>query len=1319
MPIVIKEIFSSDPISEALEKINFNFDQLILSGGGPAGVAGVAGPPGVPGAQGLRGDHWQVGGSQPTTDHGPNFGNLQIGDSWMDALGTIWRWNGTIWSNTSINVVGPTGPVGPTGNSQDLNIYLGSTSSVSDGTSFVPRIGPTSTISTNVDFYTLNNIDKNSFFLGDPSWAYNRLINFANLDLISGLSSVATQRMVPKSVVIQSGIDSTGYGGFAIGAYGLTGGNSNNVTPFLGGNSQAGIVNGRAFFNAGWTINNAGTPLSPDYSHIFRMKTGFNDMEIQSGDANSLLGNASRKLTLSSNTVDIKGLNDAGELVRFSAGATYSRFRDLLAIGFNSIQVASSLQNLITRSDSSKLIVNGNTRISGDLYVGVPSNQVQQIGIGYKRNSPGESTINFYSNSSANTTSSFFIKREDGANGAAFIKNVGTGNLNIEGPYSSKIALVSTGTNIGSINLVANGNSGNYIRFTDDLSAELARFDTFNMRFGVGTTTPQTKVHIKADNGEPRVLRLEGNTGAQIELYSQGSSTRSGWIGYNGFNNNLGLQNDIAGGHSFLAVKPTANPLLTYYAGLQENGVFSVGSNTVLGTITNESIINVNTGGTGAIYLGDSQFQPGTSWKIYNTPYYTLPSTNPNFPNEYTGEFRIGNGPQGAINTRVRINASNGNFGIGVTGRTGPIKTLHVSNTGDYLNNATILIEGNNDSTAVSGDFTELTFYPKKVAVDMNYRDLFSNSLFHYIDAIYGRYGAIGYREESSSLWITSSLSKVVGNAINGSNIVMGSSNHIYFRTGFNSIADPSDIKITSNDTLTLIGGRDYISAGYKYENPRVGINTATPENGYALDVRGKVTIDNDLRLGSAASSNIFMRNASPTVRSVIKTEGASLAIGGATPGIFIAINPQQYIGDWKRRTINGNICLGYSGVAQSLADMYTPRAALQVNLRVPDWNLENLKTPPKFVVRKYCGYTPDFTRSLVLLHKAATSVTNSTDMSYVKGTFYFERGSAGADNINHSIEIDTNSSYAYNSANLTVKTNKSGFDVRAGKATESIYGVKKGSGAKLVIVDVYDEKWVALYPGYLLQAHTCYYTGEYANSSQYSVQDGLMQVNDLEGGDLRYIRFDKLSETQPDQQEDVYVAAYANAVGIASFGSPNTYSGTDQFSKINTGSYRDRVQQYQTKHEKSFVNFQTGLGFDGRTQTGISHMAGMLVTLARDGSSLVVKSHHGCIGAKFDSSAGNAAGIAEWRIFLDKAYSEFNPIVTIQPVTLGESFVATAGNWGGSTTAYDMNGNAMSDTYASWIRFNTAGWPTTSPSTTFMINVIIPWTGNKEYLYH
>ena len=70
--IVIKEILASDTVSNLVDKINFNFDQLLLNGGGPIGLTGVAGPTGP---LGPRGTVWFTSGdiynTQLTTTPAP------------------------------------------------------------------------------------------------------------------------------------------------------------------------------------------------------------------------------------------------------------------------------------------------------------------------------------------------------------------------------------------------------------------------------------------------------------------------------------------------------------------------------------------------------------------------------------------------------------------------------------------------------------------------------------------------------------------------------------------------------------------------------------------------------------------------------------------------------------------------------------------------------------------------------------------------------------------------------------------------------------------------------------------------------------------------------------------------------------------------------------------------------------------------------------------------------------------------------------------------------------------------------------------------
>jgi len=64
MSITLKNITAADTISSMVDKINFNFDQLILNGGGiegPRGIKGYTGMQGNPGEQGLRGPQGETG----------------------------------------------------------------------------------------------------------------------------------------------------------------------------------------------------------------------------------------------------------------------------------------------------------------------------------------------------------------------------------------------------------------------------------------------------------------------------------------------------------------------------------------------------------------------------------------------------------------------------------------------------------------------------------------------------------------------------------------------------------------------------------------------------------------------------------------------------------------------------------------------------------------------------------------------------------------------------------------------------------------------------------------------------------------------------------------------------------------------------------------------------------------------------------------------------------------------------------------------------------------------------------------------------------
>ena len=119
MPITIQEIIASDTISQLVDKTNFNFDQLLLNGGGPAGPAGPAGPTGPAGGRGPKGTRWYednssvLPGTVPTASF-PTTEPLEA-DYYLQLNGQVWEYTGLTWSATTINLIGPQGPAGQSG----------------------------------------------------------------------------------------------------------------------------------------------------------------------------------------------------------------------------------------------------------------------------------------------------------------------------------------------------------------------------------------------------------------------------------------------------------------------------------------------------------------------------------------------------------------------------------------------------------------------------------------------------------------------------------------------------------------------------------------------------------------------------------------------------------------------------------------------------------------------------------------------------------------------------------------------------------------------------------------------------------------------------------------------------------------------------------------------------------------------------------------------------------------------------------------------------------------------------------------------------
>jgi hypothetical protein len=126
MPITIREILASDTISGAADKINFNFDQLLLNGGGPAGPVGPQGPIGPIGGRGIRGSVWYEGIVDPNQNPNVNPPTLtpEDEDNYLQSNGEVWSYSASAgqWFLASINLRGPIGPAGTSGKFSEYRV---------------------------------------------------------------------------------------------------------------------------------------------------------------------------------------------------------------------------------------------------------------------------------------------------------------------------------------------------------------------------------------------------------------------------------------------------------------------------------------------------------------------------------------------------------------------------------------------------------------------------------------------------------------------------------------------------------------------------------------------------------------------------------------------------------------------------------------------------------------------------------------------------------------------------------------------------------------------------------------------------------------------------------------------------------------------------------------------------------------------------------------------------------------------------------------------------------------------------------------------
>ena len=285
MPITIKEILNSDNMSGFVEKVNFNFDQLLLAGGGPPGPPGIQGIQGPVGVQGKRGDHWFTGASAfgQTADHG-GTGALQIQDNFLDENGDVYNYfdlggGSTGWTFSGINLMGPTGPTGLSGGGGGgWDLYL-KESPIGGAVGGAGYYGPKPIVGSSIldiDFLIPSDIKKNSVFLGDADWSYDCLINFGYNWAGGAVNGNAT----PKLTIIQNDMNLGGFNGLAFGGYGL----STILSESTSYSSDVSTTDAKDFTYLGYRQNPIILGPTTYYQSWFGIRSVSAPIEINAGD---------------------------------------------------------------------------------------------------------------------------------------------------------------------------------------------------------------------------------------------------------------------------------------------------------------------------------------------------------------------------------------------------------------------------------------------------------------------------------------------------------------------------------------------------------------------------------------------------------------------------------------------------------------------------------------------------------------------------------------------------------------------------------------------------------------------------------------------------------------------------------------------------------------------------------------------------------------------------------------------------------------------------------------------------------------------------
>lgn len=196
-------------------------------------------------------------------------------------------------------------------------------------------------------------------------------------------------------------------------------------------------------------------------------------------------------------------------------------------------------------------------------------------------------------------------------------------NYSATGPYTTVVTLSAGSASVPALTTTGDSNTGIWFPAADTIAASTGGSERIRLssggNFGVGTTAPGTKLHLKASGATEEIARLQGDT-CYISFYDSALSARTGYI--QGNNPGGMVYGADSGGMQFNALG--ANPISFTTDGterLRASGTGNIG----IGTAAPSNKLSVE--GIAAPET-DNSYTLGTSGKRWTTVYATTSTIN-------------------------------------------------------------------------------------------------------------------------------------------------------------------------------------------------------------------------------------------------------------------------------------------------------------------------------------------------------------------------------------------------------------------------------------------------------------------------------------------------------------------------------------------------------------------------------------------------------------------------------------------------------------------------------------------------------------------